>query len=178
MVWPSVRIVIERCSGSQAARTRFTALEALRHATLLEVTLETGHPFTGRPECTWPPLRHPLLGDATYGRPSDLIGRPALHSWRIEFEHPVLGQPLRFEVPPPDDFEAALRRLSRMTLREAAGGRLGPQWGGQGPHVLGRVFELDSDLAYSVSYTTRPPRPGEVDGASITPSSAKMSSIA
>jgi guanylate kinase len=30
--------------------------------------------------------------------------------------------------------------------------------------VLHRVFELDPTLTYSVSYTTRPPRPGEVDG--------------
>ena len=30
--------------------------------------------------------------------------------------------------------------------------------------VLKRVFELDPSLAYSVSYTTRQPRPGEVEG--------------
>jgi guanylate kinase len=30
--------------------------------------------------------------------------------------------------------------------------------------VLHRVFGLDSTLSYSVSYTTRKPRPGEVDG--------------
>ncbi len=30
--------------------------------------------------------------------------------------------------------------------------------------VLRRVFELDPSLDYSVSYTTRQPRPGEVDG--------------
>ncbi|MGI8608816.1 MAG: guanylate kinase [Candidatus Dormibacteria bacterium] len=30
--------------------------------------------------------------------------------------------------------------------------------------VLQRVFELDPTLSYSVSYTTRQPRPGEVDG--------------
>jgi guanylate kinase len=30
--------------------------------------------------------------------------------------------------------------------------------------VLRRVFALDPRLVYSVSYTTRPPRPGEVDG--------------
>lgn len=32
--------------------------------------------------------------------------------------------------------------------------------------VLRRLFELDAGLRYSVSYTTRPPRPGEVDGES------------
>jgi guanylate kinase len=30
--------------------------------------------------------------------------------------------------------------------------------------VIKRLLELDPNLRYSVSYTTRPPRPGEVDG--------------
>ena len=30
--------------------------------------------------------------------------------------------------------------------------------------VIKRLLELDHNLRYSVSYTTRPPRPGEVDG--------------
>ena len=34
--------------------------------------------------------------------------------------------------------------------------------------VLNRVFELDPRLRYSISYTTRPPRPGEVDGTSYS----------
>jgi guanylate kinase len=34
--------------------------------------------------------------------------------------------------------------------------------------VLRRLFELAPELKYSVSYTTRPPRPGEVDGQSYT----------
>ena len=34
--------------------------------------------------------------------------------------------------------------------------------------VLRRLFELDPRLKYSVSYTTRPPRPGEIDGQSYT----------
>jgi guanylate kinase len=34
--------------------------------------------------------------------------------------------------------------------------------------VLRRLFELAPGLTYSVSYTTRPPRPGEVDGRSYT----------
>src|SRR5207302_11000519 len=34
--------------------------------------------------------------------------------------------------------------------------------------VLRKVFELDPRLRYSVSYTTRDPRPGEVDGVSYS----------
>ena len=34
--------------------------------------------------------------------------------------------------------------------------------------VLRRLFELDPKLKYSVSYTTRPSRPGEIDGQSYS----------
>lgn len=34
--------------------------------------------------------------------------------------------------------------------------------------VLRRLFQIAPGLKYSVSYTTRPPRPGEVDGQSYT----------
>ena len=34
--------------------------------------------------------------------------------------------------------------------------------------VLQTLFQLDPRLRYSVSYTTRPPRPGEVDGTSYS----------
>ena len=34
--------------------------------------------------------------------------------------------------------------------------------------VLRRLFELDPRLRYSISYTTRPPRDGEVDGVSYS----------
>ena len=34
--------------------------------------------------------------------------------------------------------------------------------------VLRRLFQISPDLKYSVSYTTRPPRPGEVDGQSYS----------
>ncbi len=34
--------------------------------------------------------------------------------------------------------------------------------------ILRRLFQLAPQLKYSVSYTTRPPRPGEIDGQSYT----------
>ena len=34
--------------------------------------------------------------------------------------------------------------------------------------VLRRLFQISPDLKYSVSYTTRPPRPGEVEGQSYS----------
>jgi 23S rRNA pseudouridine1911/1915/1917 synthase len=57
-------------------------------------------------------LGHPLLGDAIYGGQAGFgIERQALHAARLAFEHPVSGQPLEFNAPPPADFSTAWREV-------------------------------------------------------------------
>ncbi|GIM07062.1 hypothetical protein Vretimale_11296 [Volvox reticuliferus] len=76
-------------------------------------------------------IGHPLLGDDTYGGtaaaalavvarnlPADTVrwlvedlGRPALHARTLGFSHPVTGNRLAFEQPPPEDFRRALLQL-------------------------------------------------------------------
>jgi 23S rRNA pseudouridine1911/1915/1917 synthase len=51
----------------------------------------------------------PIVGDRTYGSPSLLIPRQALHAWRMELPHPVTGEPLNIEAPPPQDLDGLLR---------------------------------------------------------------------
>jgi len=98
--------------GGRAAVTHFTALEALRRHTLLAVRLETGRTHQVRVHLA--AIEHPLLGDVTYGHPApNVIDRPALHSQRLEFDHPVSGERMTFTAPLPDDFEAALAYLRR-----------------------------------------------------------------
>ncbi|GAC1335070.1 MAG: RluA family pseudouridine synthase [Candidatus Dormibacteria bacterium] len=96
--------------GGRAAITHFTALEPLRRYTLLAVRLETGRTHQVRVHLA--AIEHPLLGDVTYGHPAPgVIDRPALHSHRLEFDHPVSGAHLAFTAPLPPDFEAALAYL-------------------------------------------------------------------
>ena len=53
-------------------------------------------------------LGHPIAGDFLYGTElSELPGRFALHSARIEFDHPRTGARVRVESPLPEE----LRRL-------------------------------------------------------------------
>jgi 23S rRNA pseudouridine1911/1915/1917 synthase len=59
---------------------------------------------------------HPILGDRRYGGGGDdarAIGleRPFLHAWRIAFDHPVTGERIELEEPPPAELAEALRRL-------------------------------------------------------------------
>jgi 23S rRNA pseudouridine1911/1915/1917 synthase len=56
---------------------------------------------------------HPLVADATYGgAPALGLGRQALHAARLQFVHPASLQPMRFEAPPPADFDAAWQGLA------------------------------------------------------------------
>jgi 23S rRNA pseudouridine1911/1915/1917 synthase len=71
-------------------------------------------------------IGHPLLGDSVYGagfktKSSQLsppaqaaltaLGRQALHAGVLGFEHPITGEGLRFETPPPKDLERLINAL-------------------------------------------------------------------
>ena len=53
-------------------------------------------------------IGHPLVGDFLYGERSNLIDRQALHSWRVEFIHPIFNKKMTFEVRVPDDMNLYL----------------------------------------------------------------------
>ena len=88
-------------------------------AALVECRLETGRTHQIRVHMT--DAGSPLLGDQMYGRRrkrSDLLaalgaalGRQALHAAVLGFDHPVTGDALRFETPPPADFQTLLAGL-------------------------------------------------------------------
>lgn len=76
--------------------------------TLIEFHLETGRSHQIRVQASHEGF--PLLGDRKYGRgETDGFPRPALHSHRILFPHPMSGETLSFEAPLPED----MRRISR-----------------------------------------------------------------
>ena len=49
-----------------------------------------------------------------------LIGRQALHAFRIEFAHPQTGKPVAFEAPLPADFERTLSALTQYSREETS----------------------------------------------------------
>ena len=90
-------------------------LEAFRSASLVEVHLETGR--THQIRVHFAALRHPCVGDLTYGADPTLAKRAGLqrqwlHAVRLGFEHPGTGERVVFESPYPADLEHALEVIS------------------------------------------------------------------
>ncbi len=82
------------------------------------VALVRCRPATGRTHQLRVHLAHlgaPLLGDPRYGGPRRVvetsIPRVMLHARELALSHPVTGEALRFEAPPPADFAELARAL-------------------------------------------------------------------
>ncbi len=98
-------------SGGKPSVTHYETLEAYPHASLLEVHLETGRTHQIRVHLS--ALRHPCVGDLTYGADPTLAARLGLtrqwlHAYRLGFEHPGTGEWLELTSPYPDDLQRAL----------------------------------------------------------------------
>ncbi len=95
--------------------THYELLEAFPAASLVEVHLETGR--THQIRVHFSALRHPCVGDLTYGADPALarrvgLERQWLHAVRLGFEHPGTGQWLEVESRYPDDLQHALDVIS------------------------------------------------------------------
>jgi 23S rRNA pseudouridine1911/1915/1917 synthase len=102
-------------AGGREAITEFRRLALAPGHSLLEVTLGTGRTHQIRVHLAY--IRHPVLGDAVYGRRSTLITRPALHAESLTLRHPRTGAVLTWTAPPPEDFELAWNSLTARTIR-------------------------------------------------------------
>ncbi|GAA1382588.1 RluA family pseudouridine synthase [Pseudonocardia kongjuensis] len=94
--------------------THYDTIEAFRSASLLDVHLETGR--THQIRVHFSALRHPCVGDLTYGADPTLakrvgLSRQWLHARTLGFEHPADGRHVEFTSPYPDDLAAALEAL-------------------------------------------------------------------
>jgi 23S rRNA pseudouridine1911/1915/1917 synthase len=99
----------------RSAVTHYTVVERFAAHTYIKVRLETGRTHQIRVHFAY--RRHALLGDPVYGGRLALpkgaserlvetlrgFRRQALHAAKIEFEHPITGEQVSFEAPPPTD---------------------------------------------------------------------------
>jgi 23S rRNA pseudouridine1911/1915/1917 synthase len=102
-------------AGGKPSVTHYEVLEAFRAACLVEVHLETGR--THQIRVHFSALRHPCVGDLTYGadpRLAEQLGlqRQWLHAVRLGFTHPGTEQWVEFSSPYPPDLATALERIA------------------------------------------------------------------
>ena len=103
-------------AGGRDAVTHYSTIEAFPAASLLEVLLETGRTHQIRVHVA--ALRHPCVGDLTYGADPVLahrlgLQRQWLHARSLGFAHPEDGRWVEFTSPYPADLEHALEVLRR-----------------------------------------------------------------
>ena len=102
-------------AAGKPSTTHYETLEAFAAASLLEVHLETGR--THQIRVHFSALRHPCVGDLTYGADPTLAARLGLtrqwlHAVGLAFTHPGTGEPVAFTSPYPADLATALERLA------------------------------------------------------------------
>ncbi len=108
--------------GGRAALSLWRVRRRYERFTLLDVQIKTGRTHQIRVHLAW--IKHPVVGDETYGGGRDktlpdpalrarinALGRQFLHAERLGFHHPSTGEWMGFTAPlPPElsDFLAAL----------------------------------------------------------------------
>ena len=103
-------------AGGRDSVTHYETIEAFRHATLLDIHLETGRTHQIRVHMA--ALKHPCVGDVTYGADPTLskrlgLERQWLHAVRLGFAHPDDGRWVEFSSAYPPDLQRALDRVAQ-----------------------------------------------------------------
>jgi 23S rRNA pseudouridine1911/1915/1917 synthase len=108
--------------GGREALTVWRVRRTYDRFTLLDVKIKTGRTHQIRVHLAW--LKHPVVGDETYGMGRDrnladarlraalsALGRQFLHAEQLAFAHPRTGERLRFAAPPPAELQSFLDAL-------------------------------------------------------------------
>lgn len=100
--------------GGKHAVTHYQLLEAFSNVSLLEINLETGR--THQIRVHFSSIKHPCVGDITYGADPVLAGRLCLdrqwlHAKKLVFMHPSKNELVSYESSYPEDLQNALDLL-------------------------------------------------------------------
>ena len=119
---PRARTRMSVRAGGRGALSLFKVRRRYQSFTLLDVELKTGRTHQIRVHLAW--LKHPVVGDETYGGGRDKtvrdvrlraairkLGRHFLHAERLGFQHPITGAWLQFVAPLPAELAGFLVEL-------------------------------------------------------------------
>ena len=104
--------------NGRSAITHYRTLHAYRGIAHLELRIETGRTHQIRVHMA--SLRHPVLGDALYGKQRSATlpitsDRQLLHAKTISFTHPESGENMTLTAPLPKDMVDALTQLQNLS---------------------------------------------------------------
>lgn len=88
---------------SKSAHTHFKIIKQFSNYALVKLRLEEGRTHQIRVHMSY--IHHPLLGDELYGGKKKLISRVALHSYQVEFIHPITNEFINIIQDLPDDMK-------------------------------------------------------------------------
>ena len=119
---PRKRTQMAVVRGGREALTLYRVLRCYERFTLLDVEIKTGRTHQIRVHLAW--LKHPVVGDETYGGGRDRnvpdarvrlmitkLNRQFLHAAHLGFRHPRTGEMVRFSAPLPDELQMFLDGL-------------------------------------------------------------------
>jgi 23S rRNA pseudouridine1911/1915/1917 synthase len=108
--------------GGRNALTLYRVRQTFDRFTLLDVELKTGRTHQIRVHLAW--MKHPVVGDETYGGGRDntiqdprlragirALNRHFLHAEKLGFKHPKTGEFVKFEAPLPPELKDLLTRI-------------------------------------------------------------------
>ena len=108
--------------GGRNALTLYRLRRGFDRFTLLDVELKTGRTHQIRVHLAW--MKHPVIGDETYGGGRDntiqdprlrarirSLNRHFLHAEKLGFKHPKTGEFVKFESPLPPELENLLTQI-------------------------------------------------------------------
>ena len=120
---PSNRTRMAVVRGGRNALTLYRVRRAFDRFTLLDVELKTGRTHQIRVHLAW--MKHPVVGDETYGGGRDntiqdprlrarirALNRHFLHAEKLGFKHPQTGEFVKFESPLPPELEDLLTQIN------------------------------------------------------------------
>lgn len=120
---------IHSSQKSKYAETHYEVLEEYEFMSLVKVRIITGR--THQIRVHFASLNRSVIGDTTYGgkikqfkqlnprqkhvaiKVFDVLNRQALHSYQMEFTHPISGELLKLEAPIPDDMMKAIEIMKK-----------------------------------------------------------------
>lgn len=97
--------IIEREISDNGATsiTHYKVIKEFSGYSFVQFFLETGRTHQIRVHCKY--IGHPILGDTLYGNSSELINRQALHSYKVNFIHPITNKKMEIIAELPTDIK-------------------------------------------------------------------------